>query len=403
MTISETQYHAYADAFSERVSAVVESASQLSAFSARLAAANLTADRIVTTGDLAGLPILSKDDVLELQRATPPFGGMLAPGADVSRIFQSPGPLYEPQLSGVDPWRWAPALRAAGFGETDTVLNCFGYHLSPAGAMFDEGSRAVGASVVPAGIGSGDLQARAICDLPITAYTGLPSYLKALIDKYETLGFERIRWTIERAVVTAEPLPDSLRAELNTYVPVVKMAYGTAETGLLGYEDEPGAGLVVPDDVLVEICDLTIDEPITDGEGQIVVTLFRPEYPLIRFGTGDISAWIDGGDGRPRLAGILGRVGQAVKVRGMFLHPAQAVRAVGAAAGVAAFRLVVDRVEHRDSLRCEIVIEPSSQSLAVVDDVTSRIRQELRFACEVVAVDALPAGSDTIVDERDWS
>ena len=403
MTISETQYHAYADAFSERVCAVVESASQLSAFSARLAAANLTAEGISTTGDLASLPILSKDDVLELQRATPPFGGMLAPDTHVSRIFQSPGPLYEPQLSGVDPWRWAPALEAAGFGETDTVLNCFGYHLSPAGAMFDEGSRAVGAIVVPGGIGSGDLQARAICDLPITAYTGLPSYLKALIDKYESLGLQRERWTIERAVVTAEPLPDSLRAELNAYVPVVKMAYGTAETGLLGYEDEPGAGLVVPDDVLVEICDLTSGEPISEGEGQIVVTLFRPEYPLIRFGTGDISAWIDGGDGRPRLAGILGRVGQAVKVRGMFLHPAQAVRAVGAAAGVAAFRLVVDRVEHRDSLRCEIVIEPSNQSLAVVADVTSRIRQELRFACEVVAVDALPAGSDTIVDERDWS
>ncbi|MBC7631311.1 hypothetical protein [Aeromicrobium sp.] len=403
MNISDTQYQAYADAFSERVCAVVESAAQLSAFSARLVAANLTADRIVTTRDLAGLPILSKDDLLELQRTTPPFGGMLAPDAYVSRIFQSPGPLYEPQLSGVDPWRWAPALRAAGFNETDTVLNCFSYHLSPAGAMFDEGSRAIGARVVPGGIGSADLQARAISDLPITAYTGLPSYLKALIDTFKSLGLERERWTIERAVVTAEPLPDSLRAELNAYVTEVKMAYGSAETGLLGYEDEPGAGLVIPEDVLIEICDLSSGEPVVRGEGQIVVTLFRPEYPLIRFGTGDISAWIDGGDGRPRLAGILGRVGQAVKVRGMFLHPAQANRAVHSAPGVSGFRMVIGRVEHRDSLRCEIVIEPSSQSQAVVADVTSRIRQELRFSCEVEAVEALPAGSDTIVDERDWS
>ena len=153
--------------------------------------------------------------------------------------------------------------------------------------------------------------------------------------------------------MTAEPLPDSLRALLEERVPIVRMAYGTAETGLLAYEREPGAGLVLADGVVVEVCDLDNGLPITQGEGQVVITLLRPEYPLVRFGTGDVSAWTDGPDGVPRLAGILGRVGQAVKVRGMFLHPRQAQAAIAGIDGVAAWRLVVDRFDHLDRLRCD--------------------------------------------------
>lgn len=403
MTISAARHLAYAEEFDDRVAAIVRSASALPAFARRLEDAGVSADRIRTVHDLSALPIQTKDDVLEAQRNDPPFGGMLAPDADISRIFQSPGPLYEPQAVGPDPWRWAPALRAAGFGPGDTVLNCFGYHLSPAGVMFDEGCRAVGARVVPGGIGSGELQARAIGDLPISGYTGLPSYLKALTGHFEALGLDRERWTIKRAVVTAEPLPDSLRRELNEYVPVVRMAYGTAETGLLGFEESPGTGLVVPDDVLIEVCDLTTGEPITEGEGQIVVTLFRPEYPLVRFGTGDLSAWIEGQNGRPRLAGVLGRIGKAVKVRGMFLHPTQATRTVGALPGVAGFRLVVERSDHRDSLRCEVVVGAGSSAQSVVAEVRERIREGLRFACDVTQVETLPMGSDVIVDNRDWA
>lgn len=357
-------------------------------------------------GDRAGideLPILTKDDVLALQAAEPPFGGLIAPNALVRRVFQSPGPLYEPQLDGVDPWRWGPSLAAAGIGPDDLVLNCFGYHLSPAGAMFEEGALALGARVLPGGIGSQDLQARAIADLGVTAYTGLPSYLKAILDRFTELGLDSSRWQLSKALVTAEPLPDSLRALLQERVPTVLMAYGTAETGLIAYETEPGGGLVPAPGLLVEICDLDTGMPVTSGEGQVVVTLLRADYPMVRFGTGDLSAWRLGPDGSPRLVGVLGRVGAAVKVRGMFLHPRQAAAALSDVAGVSAWRFIVDRVDHRDELTCEIVCADGADADAVVDRVTTLVRAGLRFGCAVTAVPSLPEGAGTIVDRRDWS
>jgi len=357
-------------------------------------------------GDRAGideLPILTKDDVLALQAAEPPFGGLIAPNALVRRVFQSPGPLYEPQLDGVDPWRWGPSLAAAGIGPDDLVLNCFGYHLSPAGAMFEEGALALGARVLPGGIGSQDLQARAIADLGVTAYTGLPSYLKAIIDRFTELGLDSSRWQLSKALVTAEPLPDSLRVLLQERVPTVLMAYGTAETGLIAYETEPGGGLVPAPGLLVEICDLDTGMPVTSGEGQVVVTLLRADYPMVRFGTGDLSAWRLGPDGSPRLVGVLGRVGAAVKVRGMFLHPRQAAAALSDVTGVAAWRFLVDRVDHRDELTCEIVCADGADADDVVDRVTALVRAGLRFGCAVTAVPALPEGAGTIVDRRDWS
>jgi len=399
-----TSVATYAGSLDDAVSRVVRaSAASVPAFVARLAAAGLTADSIRGVADLAALPVLTKDDVLAQQHDEPPFGGLLAPGARVSRVFQSPGPIYEPQLSGADPWRWGQALSSMGFGADDTVLNCFGYHLSPAGVMFEEGCLAIGARVLPGGIGTQDLQARAIADLGVTAYTGLPSYLKALVDRFDELGLGRDRWRLTRALVTAEPLPDSLRALLEERVPIVRMAYGTAETGLLAYEREPGAGLVLAEGVLVEVCDLDTGAPISEGEGQVVITLLRPEYPLVRFGTGDVSAWVDGPDGVPRLAGVLGRVGQAVKVRGMFLHPRQAQAAIAGIAGVSSWQLVVDRHDHLDTLRCEVVLADAADPETVLEVVRGRIRSGLRFASDVVAVNALPADAAVIADVRDWS
>jgi len=399
-----TSVAAYTGSLDDAVTRVVQaSAATVPAFASRLAAAGLTAESIQGVADLAELPVLTKDDVLAQQLGQPPFGGLLAPGAQVTRVFQSPGPLYEPQLSGVDPWRWGQALSSMGFSADDTVLNCFGYHLSPAGAMFEEGALAIGARVLPGGIGTQDLQARAIADLGVTAYTGLPSYLKALVERFDELGLGRDRWCLTRALVTAEPLPDSLRGLLEERVPVVRMAYGTAETGLLAYEREPGAGLVLADGVLVQVCDLDTGAPITEGEGQVVVTLLRPEYPLVRFGTGDLSAWADGPDGVPRLAGVLGRVGQAVKVRGMFLHPRQAQAAMADLEGVTAWQLVVDRRDHRDHLRCEVVLANAANREGVLEAVRSRIRSGLRFSSEVVEVPVLPADAPVISDVRDWS
>lgn len=393
----------YAAGMADRVAAAVAAGRALvPTLAERLAANGLTTDESLRDG-LATLPILSKDDVLALQQADPPFGGALSPSAHVRRVFQSPGPIYEPQLDGADPWRWGPSLQAAGMGAEDLVLNCFGYHLSPAGAMFEEAALALGARVLPGGIGNQDLQARAVADLGVTAYTGLPSYLKAILDRYDELGLPRERWRLHRALVTAEPLPDSLRALLLERVPTVLMAYGTAETGLIGYETEPGGGLVPAPGVLVQICDLDTGTPITEGEGQVVVTLLRPDYPMVRFGTGDLSAWRLGPDGSPRLVGVLGRSGAAVKVRGMFLHPRQAAAVLAGVADVQQWRFVIDRVDHRDELGCEVVVRPGVDAAAVVADVTERVRSGLRFSCAVSAVESLPDDAAPITDRRDWA
>lgn len=383
---------------------VRSAAERVPAFATRLRAAGIPLERVRGVRDLDDLPVLTKDELLARQREAPPFGGLLAPDTNVRRMFQSPGPLYEPQLSEGDPWRWGDALRAAGFVSADIVVNCFGYHLSPAGAMLEEGALSLGCTVVPAGVGTMDLQAQAIADLGVTAYIGLPSYLNALIEKFQATRSPE-GWQVRRALVTAEPLPDSLRTSLSAHVPTVRTAYGTAETGLLGYEVEPGAGLRVPNGVLVQVCDLSTGQPLTDGEaeGEVVVTLLRPDYPVVRFGTGDLSAWTLGPDGRPRLAGVLGRVGQAVKVRGMFLHPRQVEAAMRDLPGVSAYRFVVDRAEHRDVLRCEAVPADDVDRPALSDAIRARVRSHLRFDPDTAMVDGLPDDAGVIDDRRDWS
>ena len=353
---------------------------------------------------LERLPVLAKDDLPGLQRTSPPLGGLLADDAEVVRLFASPGPIYEPQVSGPDPWRWAPALEACGIGPGDVVLNCFSYHLSPAGAMFDEGCRAAGAVVVPGGVGGADLQAQVIADLGVTAYIGLPSYLAALVEKYDGLGLAAPQWQVSKALVTAEPLPDPLRAELTSRVATVLMAYGTAEAGLIGHETAPGAGLRVPASIYVEICDPGSGRPVDAGEpGQVVVSVLHEAYPLVRFGTGDVSRWILGDDGELRLAGVLGRVGAAVKVRGMFVHPHQAGQVLGALSekGASAGRFAVDRVGDRDVLRLELVPSRGADHQALVEAAEEQTRSALRVRPVVDLVEHVDDG--VLVDVRDWS
>lgn len=347
-------------------------------------------------------PVMSKDDLVAIQRSAPHLGGLLLTTAPVAKVFQSPGPLYEPQLEGPDPWRWSAALRAVGIGDDDLVLNCFGYHLSPAGAMFEEGARAVGARVIPAGIGNQDLQVQAMADLGVTAYIGLPSYLNTLFDRYDQLGLDPDRWRLRSALVTAEPLPDTLRARLTERVPRVLMAYGTAEAGNLGFEDEPGGGLLPAPGCYLEVCDPDgIPVPIGDV-GEVVVSLARTHYPLVRFGTGDLSRWCLGRAGSLRLAGVLGRVGSAVKVRGMFLHPQQAAALLDAVDGVERWQFRIERAEHRDDLTCAVVVKPGADVDVVRADVAARIRSGLRFTCAVEVVAALPPDAPGVVDNRTW-
>jgi phenylacetate-CoA ligase len=395
----------YASSFDEQVATVLpRAARRCPGFARRLADAGVRPEDLRDVAALDRIPVLSKDDLVALQHADPPFAGMLAEDAAVRRVFQSPGPLYEPEIGTPDAWRWAPALRAAGFSADDIVLNCFSYHLSPAGAMFEEACRALGARVLPGGIGSMDLQARACADVGASAYVGLPSYLKALLEKAEELGLEL---AIDRAFVSAEPLPPSLRDWLSTRVPVVRQGYGTAETGNLGYESSRMDGLHVPADALVQICDLTTGRAIHDGgQGQVVVTLLREEYPLVRFGTGDLSAWAEPAEREPeptpRMRGWLGRVGDAVKVRGMFLHPRQVTTVMEGLDEVDAFRFVIEREDHRDVLRCEVVPVVGHDPAEVVDAVSSAVRSALRFGVAVTVVDRVDSERGPIDDQRTW-
>ncbi len=386
---------------------VVHLAENAPGFAARIKAAGLTLDDLRNPKALDALPVVRKDDLVESQAANPPFGGFLAcaPG-ELKRIFQSPGPIYDPESRVADYWRWAPALRAAGFQPGEVVLNAFGYHLTPAGAMFEEGLWAVGCTVIPGGVGNQESQVRILHDLEVTGYTGLPSYLKALLDKANELG---LSLKLNKAFVTAEPLPPSLRAALNEQGVTVRQGYGTAECGNLGYECEVQDGWHLPEDALVQVCDLTSGEPLPPGEsGEIVVTLFTRDYALVRFGTGDLSALNDEacacGRTTPRLMGWQGRVGDAVKVRGMFLHPRQLSGVMARFPEVKRWQAVITRQEHKDYLTLQVVLEHGVDPTSLNERLTQTARETIKFNIAVVTVSEgeLPSGELPIQDTRVW-
>ena len=396
----------YARGFDARVAEVLPRlAAAVPAFARRLADAGVDPRELRDVETLSRVPVLAKDELILLQAETPPFGGLLAADARPRRVYQSPGPLYEPEPHERDPWRWGPALEAAGFAADEIVVCAFGYHLSPAGAMFEEAAAALGCTVLPGGIGNVELQARACRDLGVAGYLGLPSYLKKLL---EAIGGGNGEATpLRRAFVSAEPLPGSLRDWLRERVPVVRQGYGTAETGNLGYECEAEEGLHVPEDALVQVCALDDGRPLPAGaEGEVVATLFREDYAIVRFGTGDLSAFLEEpcacGRRTPRLAGWLGRAGEAVKVRGMFLHPRQVRAAMEGGADVVAYRFVIDRVDERDELRCEVQLRDGADQAAVLAGVRDRIRSDLRFNAEVVATDSVDPAGPLLVDARAW-
>jgi phenylacetate-CoA ligase len=397
----------YRTSFNEQVAAMLPAAARrVEGLGDRLRAAGVEPEELVDVASLDRVPVLRKDELVELQAAAPPFAGLVAAEPRPRRIFQSPGPLYEAEPRVPDPWRWAPALRAAGFGDEDVVLNSFGYHLTPAGAMFEQACFALGATVVPGGVGNMDLQALACRDLGVTAYIGLPSYLNALLEKAEGLQLEPGSWALRRAFVAAEPLPASLRSSLDQRIPVLRQGYGTAETGNLGYECDARRGLHLPADALVQVCDLTTGKALWDGrEGEVVVTLLSEHTSLVRFGTGDLSALLlegcDCGLATPRIAGWLGRVGEAVKVRGMFLHPRQARATLADVPEVERFRFVVERPDHRDVLRCEVVPQGGVDRGELAGVVRERIRSRLRFDAEVILVEDLEP-EPAVIDLRTW-
>ncbi len=376
-------------------------------FAARLQAASLLPANIHTIEDLNALPVIRKDDLTAFQAANPPFGGFLAcEPSQLKRIFQSPGPIYDPESRQSDYWRWAPALKAAGFGPGDVVLNAFGYHLTPAGAMFEEGLWAIGCAVIPGGIGNQEQQVQALHALHANGYTGLPSYLKALLEKAAGLG---VQLEIKKAFFTAEPLPPSLRKWLNEHgVTVARQGYGTAECGNLGYECECENGWHLPEDALVQVCDLTTGLPLSDGQaGEIVVTLYLTDYALVRFGTGDLSSLNSEpcpcGRTTPRLMGWQGRVGDAVKVRGMFLHPRQLSSMMSRFPEVVRWQAVISRQEHKDFLFLHVVPgDAAPGDLAARLASTAIEMTKFHLVAKIVTADELPAGEPAIRDLRTW-
>jgi phenylacetate-CoA ligase len=383
-------------------------ASNAPGFARRLKDAGLSPESIRNPDNLNALPVIRKDNLVELQAANPPFGGFLAcePGA-LKRIFQSPGPIYDPESRVNDYWRWKPAMQATGFAPGDLVMDCFGYHLTPAGAMFEEGLWATGCAVIPGGIGNQEQQVRVLHDLKVTGYVGLPSYLKALIEKAEELG---LQLSLKKAFFTAEPLPPSLRAWLNEHgVTVARQGYGTAECGNLGYECEEENGWHLPEDAMIQVCDINSGQPLPPGEtGEIVVTLLNNDYALIRFGTGDLSSLnadpCPCGRTSARLMGWQGRIGDAVKVRGMFLHPRQVADFISRFPEVTRWQAVITREEHKDYLALHVVTSPGTEEPDLMDRLARAAREAIKFQLEAKSVPeaSLPPDSVPIRDERTW-
>jgi phenylacetate-CoA ligase len=375
------------------------------AFRRRLDKAGLKPADLQTAADLTRLPILRKDDLIQLQKENPPFGGLLAvPISDMQRVYLSPGPIHEPGPKGADTGRWAPALKAAGFAAGQIAINAFSYHLTPAASSLEAALFAVGCVVFPGGIGNQEQQIQAILDYHITNYVGLPSYLKALIEKAREAGHSL---PLRRAFVLAEPLPASLRQELQAAGVAVYQGYGTAECGNLGYECSAISGWHIPDGVIVQICDPVTGEPLPHGEqGEVVATVLNPYYAIVRFGVGDLSSInhtpCPCGLASLRLNGWQGRVGAATKVRGMFLHPAQLANAMKHFPQVTAYQAVVTRQDHRDDLRLDVVYEPETDETRISREIAEYMRQSLRFRLAVTAVDHIPPGTPPIRDERSW-
>ena len=356
---------------------------------------------------LADLPIIRKSDLLELQKQVPPFGGYAAIGPrEAARVFVSPGPIFEPQARRPDFWRAARALYAAGFRRGELVHNSFSYHLTPTGAMFESGAEAIGCTVFAAGVGQTELQVEALSILKSSGYSGTPSFLKTLLAKAAEMNCDVS--SLRHAAVSAEALPPSLRAEINDYGVKVLQSYGNADLGLIAYESESMEGMIVDEGVIVEIVRPGTGEPVADGEvGEVVVTALTPEYPLIRFATGDLSAVMAGpspcGRTNVRIKGWMGRADQSTKVKGMFVHPKQVSEVCARHSEIRLTRLVVESENNVDhmTLHCETdAVGDQSLNGAIAD--TIRQVCKLRGDVKLVPPGSLPNDGKVVDDQRTY-
>jgi len=356
---------------------------------------------------LARLPVTRKSEMAKAQAKVPPLGGYTdLKGRRLPRVFASPGAIFEPQADSEDFWRTARGLHAAGCREGDLVYNTFSYHFTPAGFMLESGAHALGCTVFPAGVGQTELQVQAMAHLRPHFYVGTPSFLKILLDKAKEMKVDVS--SLKLGLVSGEALPGPLRAEFSDGGVDVLQAYATADVGLIGYESKSREGLLLDEEILLEIVRPGTGDPVDPGEvGEVLVTPLKAGYPLIRFATGDLSAAMEGvspcGRTSPRIKGWMGRADQTTKVRGMFVHPSQVAAVVERYDEIRQARLEVSRVENTDVMKmlCEV-----TAASGLGDDFTRAVAESIREVCklrgevELVETGQLPNDGKVIDDQR---
>ncbi|MEM9578907.1 MAG: phenylacetate--CoA ligase family protein [Pseudomonadota bacterium] len=357
---------------------------------------------IVDETGLADLPVLRKSDLGDAQVGNMPFGGFTTKAATrFSHVFQSPGPIYEPFNAGNDWFRMGRFLHAVGIGPDDIVQNCFAYHLTPAGAIFESGAQAVGATVLPAGTGQTELQVIAARDVGTTAYAGTPDYLKVILDKADEMG---VPLSITKAAVGGGALFPSLRSAYADRGIACQQCYATADLGNIAYESAALDGLILDEEVIVEIVTPGTGNAVQEGEvGEVIVTSLNPDYPLIRFATGDLSAFMFGqspcGRTNKRIKGWMGRADQTTKIKGMFVRPEQVASFVAHHDDVVKARVIVSRAEEQDVMTVRVETpcsDPSIYAETVMDTL------KLKATVEVVPPGSLPKDGLVIEDQRSY-
>jgi phenylacetate-CoA ligase len=366
--------------------------------------AGVNAHDVSSRAALAKLPVLHKADIAALQKDAPPFGGLnvTAPGK-ARRLLMSPGPIFEPEGFGHDWYGVARALFAAGFRTADIVHNSFAYHLTPGGFIMESGCHALGCAVIPGGVGNTEQQLDAITHYTPAGYVGTPDFLKILLDTAAKTGKDAS--SIKRALVSGAALPPSLREELGQRGVAVLQCYATAELGVVAYESEAREGMIVNETVFVEIVRPGTGDPVKEGEvGEVVVTSFNQDYPMIRLATGDLSAVLPGqspcGRTNMRIKGWMGRADQTAKVKGMFVHPKQIAEVAARHPELARLRLVVGREGEQDTMT--LVAESATRDSGLEAAVAASLQSvtKLKGAVRLVAPGALPNDGKVIADER---
>jgi phenylacetate-CoA ligase len=366
--------------------------------------AGVDARTVTSRAALATLPVLRKSDLKDRQRLDPPFGGLtLAAPGSLRRLLMSPGPIFEPQGQGADFWGAARALFAAGFRSGDIVHNAFAYHLTPGGFIVESGAHALGCAVIPAGVGNTEQQVEALAHFKPNGYAGTPDFLKILLDTAHRLGANV--GSLTRALVSGAALPPSLRAELKSRGLGVFEAYATAELGIVAYETGAGDGLVVNETVIVEIVRPGTGDLVAPGEvGEVVVTTFNPDYPMLRLATGDLSAVLAGaspcGRTNMRIKGWMGRADQVTKVKGMFVHPSQVAEIAKRHRELGRVRLAVSREAEQDVMTLLAETNAAGQALEEAVATTLQTVTKLKGRVRLVRPGSLPNDGKVIADER---